>query len=209
MVLVIGMIASVVLVFMSLSSKRNLIVLFSSIVSVLTLAQYALLDRWATAILSVITLMYGLTIPFEKKFPWLRSKISTIILGIVYSAAFFSVNGFKINIELLAYVASLLGTIIMALENRWIGKWMMFVSGLCWLGYQFSVGAYGQLPGEIFFTVGNICTLFMLWSSMKRGVPLNEVKELPMLLKEKIGKMVRTPGRTVFFQNKLRNSSTV
>lgn len=88
MVLVIGMIASVVLVFMSLSSKRNLIVLFSSIVSVLTLAQYALLDRWATAILSVITLMYGLTIPFEKKFPWLRSKISTIILGIVYSAAF-------------------------------------------------------------------------------------------------------------------------
>lgn len=137
-------------------------------------------------LLAAVTLLYGLVTLFERRFPALGSNYALPVLSLVYSAVFFFVNGFEMNMEIIAYLASLTGVLIMAVKHQLVVKWMMLANGIAWLVYQMSAGAYGQLPGEIFYTVGVIVSMILLYRAKFAGIDLNKVPEFSTVLKSKI-----------------------
>lgn len=192
MVLFFGLCASVFVVLLSFTIQRKNVVLVSSALACFTMAQYMLLGKTATVVLAAVTLLYGVVTLFEKRYPVLGSKYALYVLCATYSAVFFLVNGFSFDVEILAYAASLAGVIIMALRNQIAVKWIMLLNGATWCSYQLIVGAYGQLPGEIFFTVGVLVSLKMLYDAKKKGVPLDKVPEVSTILKNKFNNFRET-----------------
>lgn len=186
MIIAIGLVASLFVVMLSFTIQRKNIVVISSLLATTTMVQYALLDKYSTMLLAAVTLLYGLVTLFEKRFPVLTTNHALPALVIAYSAVFFFVNGFQFNIELVAYLASLSGVVVMAINNQILVKWLMLVNGLAWVVYQISAGAYGQLPGEAFYTVGVVFSMVVLYRAKRSGMDLNKVPEFSTILKNKI-----------------------
>lgn len=186
MVIVSGLIASLFVVILSFTIQRRNIVLVSSMLAAATIVQYALLGKYSTMVLAVVTIVYGVVTLFEKRYPVLQSRWSFVVLSVVYSVVFFAMNGFTVSVELLAFVASLSGVVVMALDNQLVVKWLMLVNGLTWMVYQLSVGAHGQLPGELFYTVGVLFSLFVLYRAKFKGIDLSTVPELSTVVRRKL-----------------------
>lgn len=186
MIIAAGLVASVFVVMLSFTIQRKNIIVISSLLASTTIVQYFLLDKYSTMLLAAVTLLYGLTTLFESRFPVLRSNYALPVLSVAYTAVFFFVNGFEINIELVAYLASLTGVLIMAIKNQLLVKWLMLANGVAWLVYQLSAGAYGQLPGEVFYTVGVVISMIVLYRAKFAGMDLNKVPEFSTILKNKV-----------------------
>lgn len=58
----------------------------------------------------------------------------------------------------------------------------MLLNGVTWVIYQSMVGAYGQLPGEVFYLTGVITSLAMLYKARKKNIPLSQVPNINELL---------------------------
>lgn len=186
MIIAAGLVASVFVVMLSFTIQRKNIIVISSLLASTTIVQYFLLDKYSTMLLAAVTLLYGLTTLFESRFPVLRSNYALPVLSVAYTAVFFFVNGFEVNIELVAYLASLTGVLIMAIKNQLLVKWLMLANGVAWLVYQLSAGAYGQLPGEVFYTVGVVISMIVLYRAKFAGMDLNKVPEFSTILKNKV-----------------------
>lgn len=186
MVFVVGLIASLFVIMLSFTIQRRNIVLISSMLAVATMTQYALLGKYSTMLLAVVALLYGFTTLFEHRFPVLSSRYVLVVLVAAYSAVFFVVNGIQINVEIVAYVASLTSVLIMAAKNQLLVKWLMLVNGFAWLFYQLNSGAYGQLPGEIFYTIGVLFSMAMLYRAKNAGIDLNTVPEFSTIIKNRL-----------------------
>lgn len=182
MVITLGLLASIGVVVLAFSIRRQSIVIVSLILALLTMTQYALLDKWTTVTLGAITLVYGIIIAFESIFPILKSRWTLTILSIFYTVTFFLMNGVNINMDILAYTASLTGVLIMGMSNPIAAKWVMLINGITWSAYQVFSGAYGQLPGELFYTAGVIITLVLLYKTQSRGDSLDSVPEIGTIL---------------------------
>lgn len=163
MTILFGLCASVLLIALSLAINRNAVVFISALLVIFTSAQYISLDRWIPVVLNLVAFIYALSVPFEKRFPWLRSKSTIVTLFVVYSGLFFLMNGFHFNIEIFTYIASVAGVALMVTDNPFMSKWIMLVTGISWTIYLFAVGAYGQIPGEAFFISGVIFSLFYMY----------------------------------------------
>ena len=186
MVFVVGLVASLFVIMLSFTIQRRNIVLISSMLAVATMTQYALLGKYSTMLLAAVALLYGFTTLFERRFPVLSSRYALMALVVAYSAVFFAVNGVQINVEIVAYVASLTSILIMAVKNQLLVKWLMLVNGFAWVFYQVNSGAYGQLPGEIFYTIGVLFSMVMLYRAKNAGIDLNTVPEFSTLIKNRL-----------------------
>lgn len=191
MVFVLGLIASALVVVMSLTIKRDMIVKMSALMGIVTTAQYALLGEWSATWLTSVAFFYALGLMFAKKFPIMESKRIAFVLLLIYSAGFFIINGFSLSWPLLAYGASLLGTFMLLVHNPLILKNMMLINGLLWLGFQLASGAYGQIPGEIIYLFGVITSITYLMKAKSKGIPLDKVPEFTTILKRKLEKRKR------------------
>lgn len=189
LVIIVGLIASVFVVMLSFTIQRKNIVAVSSMLAIATIVQYAMLEKYSTMFLAATTLLYGLLTLFERRFPVIGSKYALPVLAMAYSAVFFVVNGFQVNMEIVAYLASLTGVLIMAVKNQLIAKWLMLFSGVAWVVYQVSAGAYGQLPGEVFYTIGVLVSMVILYRARHSGIDLNKVPEFSTILRSKFVKI--------------------
>ena len=185
MIIALGLLASFFVAILWVSIQRNTIIGVTSLLMVATIGQYALLGRWSTVILSVITLSYGLITVLESRWPWLHSRMSLAVLFSAYTGAFLFMNGLTLNVDVVAFAASLSGVVLMTLTNPLAAKWVMLFNGLAWTTYQLSTGAYGQLPGEAIFIVGVLVSMVMLYRAKFAGRDLSEVPELAHVIRAK------------------------
>lgn len=188
MVIALGLLASIFVVVLSVSIQRNAIIGVTSLLMLATIGQYALLERWSTVALSVVTLAYGLLTLFESRWPWLRSPLSLTALFAAYTGTFIAMNGFALNVDTIAFLASLSGVVLMTLNNPLTAKWVMLFNGLTWSVYQISTGAYGQLPGEGLFIMGVVTSMVMLYRARRQGKDLSQVPELAQVIRNKFRK---------------------
>lgn len=182
MVIFLGLIASVLVVALAFTLQRRNIIIVSMLLAVVVAVQYLLLGRGTAATLNLVTLAYGVLTFYETRYPWLKSNLSLILLGGAYSGVFFLLNGVALNLDVLAYIASITGVIVMGVQNQIAAKYLMLINGVTWTAYQLGTGAYGQLPGEVFYTVGVIISLVILYRAQGQGKDLNEIPELGRLL---------------------------
>lgn len=154
--------------------------------NILTGAQFILLNETATTYLIGVSLVYSILLIFEKKISFVRTHVFTAGLLLVQMVGYFLINGFSFNWGLLALTGTIIGTLAMWFQSPLKLKVTMLFMGFIWLTYQAASGAYGQLPGELIFIAGIITSLVMLTNAKKKGIPLDEVEELPTLVRRKI-----------------------
>lgn len=180
-----GALASICIVITAFSLNRKVILWSMLFTSALTGTQFLLLDQIAATFLISVSLVYSTLLVLENKIPIVRKKSFTAGILIFQIIGYFTINGLALSWSLLALVGTIIGSIAMWFQNPIKLKVTMLLMGLIWLSYQLSAGAYGQFPGELIFLTGIIFSLTMLLKARKRNIPLENVEELPALLRRK------------------------
>lgn len=70
-------------------------------------------------------------------------------------------------------------------------KYGSLVNGSMWLGYQLTAKAYGQVPGEIVYLVGTVCSIGYLHYLKSRGMDPHEAPEFLDVLRTRFKAAIR------------------
>jgi len=165
--LVLGLLASALIVTLSLAKSQRSIALISVALSSVLVGQYLALDQPVATALSTMSLIYGALVyaTLGKMDSFSRaanSRTARFLLLGVYTVVFAVLNGgIGLDLQLLAYLGSVLMVAVMMVEGAWLTKLVLLAAGICWTIFQFQTGAYGNLVGQIFYFAG------LGWSSWK------------------------------------------
>lgn len=134
----------------------------------------------STLVLVGLSILLVLTALSSLKFPALGSPIVMTAFLVAYPVLFFTVGGGKI--ETLIDIFPLLGvtcaTIANFLKNSLHIKVAFMSAGALWLVYEISVGAYGQMVGEVITLAGNATTITFILLAARKGIAPTDVPEL-------------------------------
>lgn len=179
------MLASICIILTAFSLNRKAILGATLFASVFTGSQYLILGQISTTFLVSVSLIYSVLLMMETQLPMVRTHAFTAFVLLVQTGGYFIINGLSVDWSLLALAGTLIGTVALWFHNPLKLKVALLVMGFIWLAFQLVSGAYGQLPGEIVFLTGVTASIIMLVKAKRKGIPVEDVQELPMLLKEK------------------------
>ena len=184
LVILLGLGASALLITGSLSISRARIFLCGLGINLFTGLQYWAMGHTSTLVLVGLSFLLSLTALSSLRWPALGSpKIMTAFL-VAYPVLFFTVGGGKI--ETLTDIFPLLGvtcaTIGSFLKNSLHIKVAFMGVGAFWLVYESSVGAYGQMVGEILTLAGNATSIAFILLAARKGIDPADVPELNVRL---------------------------
>jgi hypothetical protein len=175
-----GLCASAILIIGSLSISRTRILLCSLGINVFTGLQYWVMGNTSTLVLVGLSILLVLTALSSLKWPALGTTKVMAAFLVAYPVLFFTVGEGKI--ETLTDIFPLLGvtcaTIANFLKNGLHIKIAFMGAGLLWLVYEVSVGAYGQMVGEILTLAGNTISITFIMLAARKGIDPSEVPEL-------------------------------
>jgi hypothetical protein len=178
--LILGLLASALIVTLSLAKSQRTIALISMGLSAVLVGQYLALEQTVATALSAMSFLYGLlvfaTVGRTDSFSRAaNSRTARVILLGGYTAVFASLNGgIGLDLQLLAYLGSVLMVAVMMVERAWLTKLILLAAGICWTIFQFQTGAYGNLVGQVFFFGG------LLWSSWRLWGPQRDSSAVPV-----------------------------
>ena len=181
--LTLGLIASAFVVLLSLAKSQKTIAFVSVLMSGILVGQYLLLEQPTAAVLSAMSLLYGLLIfsTLGRTDGFSRATnspaVRVALLG-AYTVVFMVLNGgLGLNLQLLAYIGSMLMVAVMMVSNEWAAKLILLIAGVCWTVFQFQTGAYGNLVGQLFYFGGLAWSSWKLWTNRQGAEPVLELSD--------------------------------
>ena len=179
-VILLGLCASALLIAGSLSISRARIFLCGLGINVFTGLQYWAMGHTSTLVLVGLSFLLSLTALSSLKWSMLGSSKIMAAFLVAYPVLFFTVGGGKI--ESVTDIFPLLGvtcaTVGSFLKNSLHIKTAFIAVGAFWLVYESSVGAYGQMVGEILTLAGNATSVALILIAARNGVSATDVPEL-------------------------------
>ena len=157
-----GLIASILLVAISYSSNNKTITILSVLMSSAVAVQYLLLGAYGATALSVLSIVFAVAALILSEKPYWRFRNISPVIVISMTTLFLITGGSLSGFNLLPLIGSVLMSCLVLVKNKWVIKAITFVSGVVWLVYQIHTGAWGQIPGQIFYftfwfiSVGNM-----------------------------------------------------
>lgn len=151
--LILGAIASLLLVALAYSSQQRTITTLTIALSVVVAAQYYALDKPSAAAVSIVSLVFALAalvLPKSRRTAMVVIPVmalATVVVSFVAAGA--PANGF----EFVPVAATVVMSALPFLSATWVVKLLQLVGGLLWTVYMVYAGAWGQLPGEVFYFV--------------------------------------------------------
>lgn len=146
-----GLIASVLLVAISYSSSNKTITILSVLMSSAVAIQYLLLGAYGATALSILSIIFAVAALLLSKKPYWRFRNIAPVIVMSMTALFLVTGGSLSGFNLLPLLGSILMSCLVLVENKWAIKAITFVAGIVWLVYQIHTGAWGQIPGQIFY----------------------------------------------------------
>lgn len=211
LVILLGLCASALLITGSLSISRSRIFLCGLGINLFTGLQYWAMGNTSTLVLVGLSFLLSLTALSSLKWTALGSpKIMTAFL-IAYPVLFFTVGGGKI--ETMTDMFPLLGvtcaTIGSFLKNSLHIKAAFMGVGSFWLVYESSVGAYGQMVGEILTLAGNATSIAFIMLAARKGIDPSEVPELNVRIATWFRSFKKEPSVNVDYAIPVREPAAV
>jgi membrane protein len=160
--LIFGIIASVLLVAISYSSSNKTITILSVLMSSAVAVQYLLLGAYGATALSMLSIVFAVAALVLSKKPFWRFQNIAPVIVVSMTALLLVTGGSLSGFNLLPLVGSILMSCLVLVENKWVIKAITLIAGIVWLVYQIHTGAWGQIPGQIFYftfwfiSVGNM-----------------------------------------------------
>lgn len=133
----------------------------------------------------------------EKYLSFVKGNIFPIAILAIQTIGYFVINGVSLNWSLLALTGTIVGSLAMWFHNPIHLKVTMLFMGFIWLSYQLVSGAYGQIPGELVFLAGITASIVMLFNAQRKGINLETVEEIPVLIRRKLSQRKLTQNTTV------------
>lgn len=192
--LILGAFASLFIIISAFSLNRKTILLSLLITNFLTGGQFIILGQTPTTFLIAVSALYTGALMMEKSLPFVRSNAFTIGVLAVQTVGYFAINGTRLEWSLLALAGTIVGSFAMWFKNPIHLKATMLFMGFIWLAYQLVSGAYGQIPGELVFLAGITASLVLLTKAHRKGIPLETVEEIPVLIRRKFSKVHASKG---------------
>lgn len=162
--LAIGLAGSTAIIISALSTTRSRMLLWSVIALSLFAAQYGILGAHVALMTSSVSLIRNFTFYLSIKRPILGHWSVMLFFVLVIVAGWIWTNDFSnFNpLNLIPLLANLLNSAAVFIKDLRISKAIFLTSGLMWLYYQYSFGAYGLMAGELFTITANIIALTKL-----------------------------------------------
>lgn len=157
-----GLIASVLLIAISYSSSNKTITILSVLMSSAVAVQYLLLGAYGATVLNVLSIVFAVAALVLSKKPYWRFRNIAPVIVVSMTTLFLVTGGSLSGFNLLPLIGSILMSCLVLVENKWAIKTITFIAGIVWLVYQIHTGAWGQIPGQIFYftfwfiSVGNM-----------------------------------------------------
>lgn len=195
LVFLLGLCASAILVTGSLLISRARILFCSLGINVFTGLQYWTMGNTSTLVLIGLNLLLVLTALGSLKWSGIGSKKVMTAFLIAYPILFFSVGGGKIEAltDIFPLLGAACGTIGCFVKNRLHIKVAFMSAGALWLVYESSVGAYGQMVGEILTLAGNATSITLILLAARKGIDPSEVPELNVRITAWFRSLKQTP----------------
>lgn len=146
-----GLIASVLLVAISYSSSNKSITILSVLMSSAVALQYLLLGAYGATALSILSAMFAVASLVLNKKPYWRFRNIAPLITVSMTVLFMVTGGSLSGFNLLPLIGSVLMSCLVLVENKWSIKVITFTAGIIWLVYQIHTGAWGQIPGQVFY----------------------------------------------------------
>lgn len=146
-----GLIASVLLVAISYSSSNKTITILSVLMSSAVAIQYLLLGAYGATALSILSIIFAVAALLLSKKPYWRFRNIAPVIAVSMTTLFLIIGGSLSGFNLLPLIGSVLMSCLVLVENKWAIKSITFIAGIVWLVYQIHTGAWGQIPGQIFY----------------------------------------------------------
>ena len=146
-----GLIASILLVAISYSSNNKTITILSVLMSSAVAVQYLLLGAYGATALSVLSIVFAVAALILSEKPYWRFRNIAPLIVLSMTALFIVTGGSLFGFNLIPLIGSVLMSCLILVENKWAIKGITFTAGIIWLVYQIHTGAWGQIPGQIFY----------------------------------------------------------
>lgn len=167
--LILGAIASLLLVALAYSSTQRTITILTIALSVVVAAQYYALAKPAAAAVSLVSLVFALAalvLPKSRRAVMVVLPVMAVVtLTVSLVTAGVPGNGF----ETIPVVAAVVMSSLPFLTATWVVKTLQLVGGVLWTVYMVYAGAWGQLPGEVVYFVAWGVSVVRMASSARRG----------------------------------------
>lgn len=179
-IIIVGLFTSVLMVISGLTTHRRKLFTFNATISLLSVAQFALLGTWSALAISFIAVVRNTMLAgFEHKYPQINTLKVAVLFSGVYILAFTLITSFPVNptpwYEFFPLVGSLLGTFSSFFKNMIYMKTFIIFSGINWVAFEIIQGAYGQLVGESLKVIANIAAIIYLVNQHKKlGVDISD-----------------------------------
>lgn len=198
LVIIFGLCASALLIACSLTLTRKRIFLIGLGINLFTGLQYFALGQTGTIPLIAINFLLGLVALASLKHKVLGSKPVMAAFFIAYPITFFAVgNTVSTFVDVLPLVGSAFSISAMFLKNAFHIKAAFVGTGISWLFFEASVGAYGQMIGEVLTLAGNISSMVLLSLATRKGISHEDVPELNVRLMNWVRTLrASTPSRS-------------
>ena len=167
--LILGAIASLLLVVLAYSSKQRTITILTIILSVMVAAQYYALGKPSAAAVSIVSLVFALAalvLPKGKR----TAVVVLPVMALVTAAVSFAASGVPGNgFEVIPIAATVVMSALPFLSATWVVKSLQLIGGVLWTIYMVYAGAWGQLPGEVFYFVAWGVSVMRIISATRWG----------------------------------------
>lgn len=182
---------SIGLILLSFAVQRPRIVALVVAVDTFTLIQFLISDSHAAAAVTVVSLAYALLMTQADKHPvldkpWVLATVLTIYIG-----TYIAVNNQNlISWELLILTGALTSILSMTFTHQIAVKVIQMVGNICYTVFSIIIGAYAQLPGQI-FCFALLVMSFAYIIIMKQRGHTGQVPEITTILRKKFSPQIK------------------
>lgn len=166
--LILGAIASLLLVLLAYSSKQRTITILTIILSVVVAAQYYALGKPSAAAVSVVSLVFALAALVLPKSRRTTMVVIPVMMAATVAVSFAAEGAPGNGFEFVPVAATVVMSALLFLSATWAIKLLQLVGGVLWTVYMVYAGAWGQLPGEVVYFVTWFVSVFGISSGARR-----------------------------------------
>ena len=181
-----GAAASISLILLAFAIQRPRIILLLIAVDTFTMIQFVISGSYGAVAVTGVSLAYALLMIQSGRYQVLNRPLVFLAVAGVYVFVFgYTQKGELVSWQLLILAGAFASMLSMFLTNQFTVKIIQLLGNLCYISFSVVIGAYSQLPGQVFCFMLLIASLCYILHMRKRGFE-GQVPEITTILKEKL-----------------------
>lgn len=181
-----GAATSISLILLAFAIQRPRIILLLIAVDTFTMIQFVISGSYGAVAVTGVSLAYALLMIQSGRYQVLNRPLVFLAVAGVYVFVFgYTQKGELVSWQLLILAGAFASMLSMFLTNQEAVKVIQLLGSLCYISFSMIIGAYSQLPGQVFCFMLLVVSLCYILYMRKRGFE-GQVPEITTIVREKM-----------------------